>query len=52
MVKNAPSPGNETVPSARAERRRSWSSDTRGVALYAAIVAIVFIAVLGIVIAA
>jgi hypothetical protein len=51
MATNAPTPGDDTVPSAQAERRRIWFGDTTGVAIYSVLVALIFVAVLGIVIA-
>jgi hypothetical protein len=41
MPTNAPVPGDDTVPSAQAERRRAWFGDVNGIVLYAVVVAVV-----------
>lgn len=39
MATNAPVPGDDTVPSASAERVRMWQGDAAGIVLYAIAVA-------------
>jgi hypothetical protein len=50
MAANAPVPGDDTVPSARAERRRAWSGDTKGVWLYSCIVTVLSLIIISIVV--
>lgn len=41
MATNAPVTGDDTVPSAAAERRREWRDDTKGIRLYAIAIVVV-----------
>jgi hypothetical protein len=50
VATNAPAPGDDTVPSARAERRRAWGGDANGIWLYSVIVAVLATLIIGIVI--
>jgi hypothetical protein len=52
MATNAPVPGDDTVPSARAERRRAWFGDAEGLVLYSVAVAAVAACLIGIVLMA
>lgn len=45
-AKNVPTAGDTVVPSARAERRRIFSADSRGIAIYALAVTGLAIAIL------
>lgn len=49
MATNAPVPGDDTVPSARAERRRARIDDKVGIWLYAGIVLVLAALILSIV---
>ncbi len=49
MATNAPVLGDDTVPSAQAERRRARLGDVDGILLYAVIVALLAALILGIV---
>lgn len=46
---NTPQPGDTVVPSAAAERRRIWQSDSFGITLYAVAAGLFALAVVGIV---
>lgn len=50
MAANAPVPGDDTVPSARAERRRAWLGDVDGIWLYSSIVAVLAALIVSIVV--
>ena len=49
MVTNAPVPGDDTVPSARAERRRIMLDNVDGVLLYAVALVLIMFALLSVV---
>ena len=46
MAKNAPTPGDTIVPSARAERRRMFVGDSSGIAIYLVAAGLVSVAIL------